>query len=80
MSIIAKTFLLIGQVTNLPSQLFLDQLRQDEDGVKLSLLYWWYLHIVAIEVGEIRIRIARRREFLALKLDGTQRLYCLLVK
>ena len=48
--------------------------------MELSLFYWWNLHIIAIEVGEVGIRIAWRREFLALKLNGAQWLDCLLVE
>ena len=48
--------------------------------MELALFYWWNLHIITIEVGEVEIGIAWRREFLALKLDGTQWLDSLLVE
>ena len=48
--------------------------------MKLALFYWWNLHIITIEVGEVGIGIAWCREFLVLKLDGTQWLDCLLVE
>ena len=48
--------------------------------MELALFYWWNLHIITIEVGEVGIGIAWRREFLALKLDGTQWLDRLLVE
>ena len=48
--------------------------------MKLALFYWWNLHIITIEVGEVGIGIAWCRDFLDRKLDGTLWSACLRVE
>ena len=50
--------------------LFLNKLRHDKHSVDLLFLLWRNVHIVAVEVREISVGVARSCERLALEADG----------
>lgn len=45
---------------------------KEDDGMDFPLLYRRYLHIVAVEVGEIGVGVVRRHEVTVLKVDGRE--------